>query len=103
MNRECIEITFEMNCLNTLLRYIDNKSNQDISIDYKSTRQAASYIFQTKGKRTVFPGYWMFRPGKYFPVQSQQLKKYKKKRNMFKDNNKDNRKTSMKSFWYLYC
>ena len=50
MNRECIEITFEMNCLNTLLRYIDNKSNQDISIDYKSTRQAASYIFQTKGK-----------------------------------------------------
>ena len=54
MNRECIEITFEMNCLNTLLRYIDNKSNQDISIDYKSTRQAASYIFQTKRKTDCF-------------------------------------------------
>ena len=27
-----------------------------------------------KGKWTVFPGYWMFRPGKHLSVQSQQLK-----------------------------
>ena len=44
MNRECIEITFEINCLNMLLRSIDNKNNQDISIDYESTRQTVSYF-----------------------------------------------------------
>ena len=50
MNRECIEITFEINCLNMLLRSIDNKNNQDISIDYESTRQTVSYFSQTKRK-----------------------------------------------------
>ena len=50
MNRECIKITFEINCLNMLLRSIDNKNNQDISIDYESTRQTVSYFSQTKRK-----------------------------------------------------
>ena len=50
MNRQGIKITFEMNCLNTLLRYVDNKTKQEISIVYESTIQAVLYFFQIQKK-----------------------------------------------------
>ena len=75
MNRECMEITFEMNCLNTLLRYIDNKTNQDISTDYKSTRQAVSYIFQTKRKTDYISRLLDVQTRQIFPCSKSTIKK----------------------------
>ena len=70
-----MEITFEMNCLNTLLRYIDNKTNQDISTDYKSTRQAVSYIFQTKRKTDYISRLLDVQTRQIFPCSKSTIKK----------------------------